>query len=55
MVLNVDTWVETEDGTIGLVVDVSGLRRTGGTVKLYVPGEESPREVEADQIKDQFR
>lgn len=55
MVLNVDAWVETEDGTIGLVVDVSGLRRAGGTVKLYVPGEAEPREVEVDQIKAEFR
>lgn len=54
MVLNVDTWIEAEDGTIGLVVDVSGLRRAGGTVEVYVPGEESTREIEADQIKGQF-
>jgi len=55
MVLNVDAWVETEDGTIGLVIDTSRVRRTGGEVALYVPGEEEPRVVDVDQIKAEFR
>lgn len=54
MVLNVDTWVETRDGTIGLVIDVSEVKRAGGRVTLHILGEDKPRIVDVDQITGQF-
>lgn len=53
MVLNVDSWVETNE-VIGLVTDISEVRRTGGRVVIYVPGEEEPRVVDVEEITGEF-
>lgn len=57
MVLNVDDWVETEAGEIGLVVDaaqwlstVDGQRR----VTLYTPEDQRPHVVKVDDIVGKF-
>lgn len=54
MVLNVDDWVETTNGDICLVVNTSKVRRAGGRVALYSPGDDEPHEVDVDHIKGCF-
>ncbi|QJD54016.1 hypothetical protein SEA_GALACTICA_69 [Streptomyces phage Galactica] len=54
MVLGVDDWVETNDGTVGVVVDVDNAGRASGSVKLKVLGMPEPVEVEVTDIKGPF-
>lgn len=37
MVFEVDDWIETRAGDIGLVVDTSRVKRSGGEVAVYLP------------------
>jgi hypothetical protein len=53
-VLSVDDWIEIDDGDIGLVVDVSKVRRAGGEVAIYVPGHECPRKIEVSRVRGTF-
>jgi len=54
VVLDVDDWVETNEGNIGLVTDVSRVRRAGGEVVLYSPEDHQPHVVDVDAIRGKF-
>lgn len=54
MVLSVDDWIETDDGNIGLVVDVSEAGRASGAVAVYFPTEVECFAVPVECVRSKF-
>lgn len=54
MVLNVDDWIETNNGDIGLIVDVSAAGRASGAVAVYRPDEVDIVDVPVECVQSKF-
>lgn len=54
MVLGVDDWIETQAGDIGLVTDVSKVKRSGGEVAVYFPDAAEVREIPTGCVRRKF-
>lgn len=54
MVINVDDWIETESGDIGLVVDTSRMGRATGEVAVYFPTEVECHDVPVNCVHGTF-
>lgn len=54
MVLSVDDWIETKDGDIGLIVDVTRAGRASGAVAVYRPDEVDIVDVPVECVQSKF-
>lgn len=54
MVLGVGDWIETNDGTVGMVINVDKMGRASGSIEVHVLGEPEPVEVEVTEVKGPF-
>lgn len=54
MVLSVDDWIETNEGDIGLIVDVTCARRASGAVAVYRPDTVDLVDVPVECVRSKF-